>query len=290
MKNVKTGLAVLFSALLMGNLSLAQENKKAKKSDAKTKTEVKSEKPQEALVTVTTMHRNLSKTNGSRDEWLALEKEYFDKVTKKNDLILGSNVLTHYFTPDNTEILMVHAYANWDDIEKSADKDEELIKAAWPDEAARKAFFNKRSSYYAGNHSDEIYRTIDGNKNMKSKPDKSMLYYVRKSHFSFPESGTEKDFMELFRKYVDAVTNKNDYVKAYYPHVHAWGANNTEFTEVFVVDQLADLEKMFDRDDELFKAMWTNDAEQRAFDDSFNKYFAGTHSDYIYQSVPELIK
>jgi hypothetical protein len=290
MKHAKTTLVVLLTALLMGNVTLAQNNKKAKKAETKAPTETAAAKPQETLITVTKMHRNLDKKDGSQSEWLALEKEYFDKVTNKNDLILGANVLTHYFTEDNSEMLIVHAYANWTNIEKAADKNDELIKAGWPDEAARKSFFKKKGSYYAENHSDEIYQTIPGSKLMKSKPDKSMLYYVRKSHFAYPETGSEKDFGILFNKYIESVTYKNDMVKAYYPHVHAWGADNTEFTEVFVVDELADIEKMFDKDDELFKATWTDEAKQREFDDAFNKYFIGTHSDFIYRSVPELVK
>ena len=290
MKTARIGLALLFIALLMGGPTLAQKNKKTAKTDVKENTETKPVKPTEALITVTTMHRNLNKTDGSRAEWLALEKEFFDKVTNKNPLVLGANVLTHYFTEDNSEILIVHAYANWEDIEKAFDKNNELIKAGWPNESERRAFFKKRNSYYAENHSDEIYQTIPGSKMMKTKPDKSMLYYVRKSHFAYPEDGSEKDFTVLFNKYIEAVTYKNDVIKAYYPHVHAWGANSTEFTEVFVVDELADVEKMFDKDDELFKASWPDEGKQREFDDAFNKYFIGTHSDYIYRSVPELIK
>lgn len=289
MNNARRLLAVLILALLAASPLLAQ-NKKAKTSDAKAKTDTKAEAPLNALVTVTTLHRNLKKKDGSNKEWLALEREYFDKVTSKNNLILGSNVLTHYFTSDNTEILLVSAYANWDDIEKAAVRSDELVKAGWPDEKARDAFFAKRASYYADNHSDEIYQEIAGGKMMKTKPSGPMLYYVRKTHFAYPEDRSQQDFRALFDKYLQAVTYKNDYVKGYYPHVHAWGANNTEFTEVFVVDSLADVEKMFDRDDELFKAAWKTDAEQKQFDDSFNKYFDGTHSDYIYRCVAELIK
>jgi len=220
---------------------------------------------------------------------MACTRKIFHQVTQKNDLVLGANVLTHYFTEDNSEVLVVHAYANWADIEKAVDKNNELIKAGWPDEAERKAFFTKKNSYYAKSHSDEIYQTIRGSKMMKAKSGKSMLYYVRKSHFAY-DDGSEKDFTILFNKYIESVTFKNDLVKAYYPHVHAWGANSTEFTEVFVVDELADVEKMFDKEDELFKATWNDEAKQREFDDAFNKYFIGTHSDFIYRSVPELVK
>ncbi len=91
-------------------------------------------------------------------------------------------------------------------------------------------------------------------------------------------------------KYLNAVTYKNDYIKAYYPNVHAWGANNTEFTEVFVVDSLGDIEKAFDKDDELVKATWNDDAKIKDFDSKYNRYFTGIHGDYIYHSIPELSK
>jgi hypothetical protein len=224
------------------------------------------------------------------DGWKALEKEYLDKVTKKNDLIIGQEVLRHYFTADNTEILLVTAYESWDAIEKAEAKSDELIKAAWPDENARKAFFEKRQAYYAPNHSDEIYSTFSGAKNPPANFTKQMLYYVRKSHWANPKDGTQKEFDELRNKLLNEVTFKNDYIKAYYPNVHAWGANNTEFTEVFVLESLGDIEKAFDKDDELFNAVWNDEAKAKEFNDKFDKYFTGVHGDYIYHSVPELTK
>src|SRR5215831_3087068 len=90
------------------------------------------------LVTVTTFHRNSNLENFSKDDWKKLEMEYHDKVTKQNPFVVGQEVLTHLISPDNTEILLVRAYNNWEDIEKEDNKEEELIKAAWPDEKNRK--------------------------------------------------------------------------------------------------------------------------------------------------------
>jgi hypothetical protein len=287
--------AVLFGALLMGSAANAQ-NKTKDKDKAKTneKTAATTAAPadanQELLITVTTMHRNMDNKTGTAAEWKALEKEYLDKVVSKNDLIVAQNILTHYFTADNTEIILVSVYKSWNDIEKAGEKDDELVKAAWPDEKLRREFFQKRAAYYGPNHSDEILATYSGNKDMKEKPTKPQLYYVRKSHFAYPKDGTEKEFKDLLTQYQTAVTQKNDFIKAYYPHVHAWGANKTEFTEVFVLDGLADVEKAFDRDDELFKATWTDEAKQKDYDGKFNKYFTGEHGDFLYMSVPELSK
>ncbi len=52
------------------------------------------------FLTITTMYRtpNLS-------DWLEIEKEYFDKVIMKNDLIIGSGVYFYYFSTDDTEVI-----------------------------------------------------------------------------------------------------------------------------------------------------------------------------------------
>ncbi|WP_162126520.1 hypothetical protein [Flavobacterium phycosphaerae] len=272
MKTMKVCLVVaLFSVLLMSNKSFAQDDKSY-------------------IVTVTKLHWNMDLDNFSMDEWKAVEKEYLDKVVKKNDFILGQEILLHSFTDDNTEILLVTTYDNWGAIEKAGDKDDELIKAAWPDEKARKAYFEKKGAYYARNHSDEIYATVPGGKIPKGNFDKDMLYYVRVSHLTFPKDGTEKEYKDLSKQYFDAVTNKNDFIKAYYPNRHAWGADNTQFTEVYLVDSLADLDNALNKNRELFRATWNDDAKRKAFNDKMDKYFTGKHSDYIYKSVHELTK
>ena len=48
--------------------------------------------PQRLVLTRVHLDRNAQFT---LDEWKAQEKEYFDKVTAKNDLIVGAVVLVH---------------------------------------------------------------------------------------------------------------------------------------------------------------------------------------------------
>ena len=264
-------LAVVFGMLLMGNSTFAQDYKSY-------------------LVTVTKLHWNMDNKNFSNDEWKAVEKEYLDKVVKKNPFIIGQEILMHSFTEDNTELLLVTTYENWDGIEKAGDKDDELIKAAWPEEKARKVFFEKRAQYYAHNHSDEIYATMPGAKLPKGNFDKDMIYYMRVSHFAYPKEGTDKEFTDVEKQYFDAVTNKNDLIKAYYPNRHAWGADNTQFTEVFVVDSLADLDSALNKNRDLFKVAWSDETKRKDYSEKSGKYFTGQHSDYIYKSIHELTK
>ncbi len=41
------------------------------------------------------------------DTWKAVEKEYLDKVTMKNEHLVGASMLLHKLTPDNSELLYV---------------------------------------------------------------------------------------------------------------------------------------------------------------------------------------
>ncbi len=47
---------------------------------------------QPGFLTVTTVHWNMDNKDFSMDKWKAIEKEYFDKVTSKNEYIVGFTV------------------------------------------------------------------------------------------------------------------------------------------------------------------------------------------------------
>ena len=111
------------------------------------------------FVTVTTMHWNMDLEDFDREEWIATENEYMDKVTRKNEHIMAASFYMHRITDDNTELLYVQAYDSWNAINLAADRNNELEEEAWPDKDARKAFFEKQNSYYSVHHSDEIYAT-----------------------------------------------------------------------------------------------------------------------------------
>jgi hypothetical protein len=239
-------------------------------------------------VTVSTIHWNLDYEDFDMDTWKAVEKEYFDKVTLKNELVLGSGIYVHHFTPDNTELLSVNVYGSWDDIDKASERNEELAKEAWPDMSDRKAYFSKRDAYYADEHSDEIYVSMPNAKATNIADAK--ILFVRRSHFAFPEDGSAEEFNALHKDYVDNVMLKNDYILGYYPHAHAWGSDRTEFAEAYFFNSMADLENMFDKNTELYNAYWPDEAARKARAEKAGKYFTGKHGDYIYDVIGELIK
>jgi hypothetical protein len=234
------------------------------------------------FITVTTLHRNL---DADSKDWKATEQEYFDKVTSKNDLIIGSQILNHYYTENNSEVLSVSVFKTWEDIEKANDVTNELIKKGWPDEKVRKTFFDKYNSYYGPMHSDEIYTSVAaGSKDLEVPTKDPMIVYVRKSEMSL--NGQGKGLKEFNEK----VTLKNPYIKAYYPFRHSWGADSRHFLEAFYYNSLSDLEKANNKQTELINTSWPIEEESKAFMTEMEKAFTGLHGDFIYQNEPSLSK
>ena len=252
--------------------------------------EAKEEERKAKFITVTTMHWNMDQEDFNMDEWKATEKEYLDKVVSKNDHIMGASFYMHQFTEDNTELLYVQVFSSWNDIHDAGDRSGELAAEAWPDEDARKAFFEKRMNYYSIEHSDEIYATMEGAKPLAERPEKDMTLYLRRSHFAFPEDGTMEEWQELRNAYLENVVHKNEYVKGYYPHQHYYGADRTEYAEAFYVDSLSDLDKMLDNMGTLAKEAWPDDEKRKEMGEKMSKYYSGKHGDFIYTYIAGLTK
>lgn len=90
---------------------------------------------------------------------------------------------------------------------------------------------------------------------------------MRKSQLSM--TGQGKGLKEFNEK----VTMKNPFIKGYYPHRYAWGADSRDFMETFLFDSMADLDKSSDKDDELIKAAWPKETDRKAFFDEMRKAF-----------------
>lgn len=236
-------------------------------------------------ITMTTVHWNPD-PNVNFDDWKQTEKEYFDKVTMKNDLILSSGFYTHYFTPDNSELILVNVYKNWEDLEKADVKSAELAKAAWPDDEARSAFFDKQQKYYSPDHSDEIYISLPYTIESTGNSDKPQVVYLRNSEMAMNGEGNP----ELFKEYFEKVTKKLSALKGYYTHRHLWGSNSRQFSEAYFYNNFADIEKSFDETIALENKAWPDEAKRKEFIKNKNKLFTGSHGDYIYRSVPGLMK
>src|SRR5690606_39640313 len=99
-------------------------------------------------------------------------------------------------------------YPSWEAMDKAAERNSELEKLAWPDENARNAFFKKLDDNFSVKHSDEIYAPIDGAMLLPQDNNKDLVMYVRKTYFTFPEDGSEKEFKEMHAENVAKVRSE----------------------------------------------------------------------------------
>ncbi|WP_420552988.1 hypothetical protein [Tenacibaculum aiptasiae] len=275
MKTVKINLLVVLLLLIISPLTIFSQN----------------ENKRPEYITVTVGHWNMDYENFNKDKWIATEREFLDNVVKKNEFILGTSVYLHRYTPDNSEIVFVNTYGSWADIEKANKRNQELIKEVWKDEKKREEYFKKKNAYYTMEHSDEIYVPVGGAKFLKSDDaKKELIWLVVKGHFAFPEDGSKEEFENLNKEYLENVINKNDLIKGYFQHMHAWGSDKTEFSRVFAVESMADLDMIGEKSNELFKSHWKDEAKRKEFEEKVQKYFTPKHGDYIYTSIPELSK
>jgi hypothetical protein len=252
-------------------------------------TSIFSQNQEQVFVKVKTMHWNMNLADFSMQDWKALELDYFNKITIKNEHILSATVLQHHFTGDSSEILFITVFSSWNDIDLATQRTEELMEATWPNEDDRKAFLKKQAKFYAKAHSDEIYKSIPGT-NRIEHTDLPLLYYVRTSYYTFPEDGSKEEFQSLLNEYNEVVTNNNEFYKGYYPQMHYYGSDRTEFLEVFCAETLAGLEKGIAKQGELFRGHWADEKAQDVYNDKYGRYLTGIHSDRIFSSVPDLYK
>ena len=229
-------------------------------------------------LSVTTMYWN-SDSDMSMDDWKAGEKEYMDKVTKNNEYIKSARYYTHLMTPNSNEVMYVQTYSSWEAIEKAADRSKELENEAWPDEVTRKAFLDKMGSAYSDFHSDEIYATLPGAKNLSGEPSDEAILYVRKNKRAFPKDGSTEELKGLSTRMLEDVIVKNEFIQGYWPSQHNWGSDRRDYIEAFMLNSLGDLDKMFNKNQDLMKAAFTKEESK-----AMGKYFKG-HGDYIYSVV-----
>ena len=250
--------------------------------------EVQAQEEGPMIISVTRSHWNMDYKDFSMDEWKKVETEYHEKVIMKNEFIEGANVLLHYYTPDNSEILFVNVFSSWENIEKATRRNGELAREAWPDQEARRAFFDKQGAYYAEKHSDEIYSSLPFAKQLSEKSTEPLVYYVRTIHAVWPEDGNIDEIRSMQQEFTENVYHKLNNLLAYYPMRHLYGADSRERLQVFVFKSLSDLDAMDMQD--LIEAHWPDEDSREAFFNSFSKYQSPWHGDLIYRNVPELVK
>lgn len=242
-------------------------------------------------VKIIKLHRNLNFKNASFENWVELEKEYLNKVIRKNEFILERDVLIHYMTEDNTEVLFIEKYKNWDDIERAEKRNKELENNNWVDTMKRRVFFDYIDQYFDNNQSDEIFITSPGQKKDSNYLGRSRFIHLRVNHLAFPKDGTENEFSILNEEFLKKSVYNNHFIKSYSPLVQVVGIDKRQYIEVTAVASLEDLENAFKEiDDFLYEPKKGEEVKHKNFIDNYFKYFNGFHGDYIYKSVPELKK
>lgn len=222
------------------------------------------------------------------EEWLAIEEEYFEKVTSKIDLLTSHEVLMSYFAPQFGEIKVINVINSWEDIIKVNDRRKELIEKAWPDEEERKAFFEKQNSFYKSRHSDEIFLTADNAKDLVRLPGQNVPYVFMIKTNILSDSEDENSY-ENYNTYVEEVIDNNSKIQAYYPFSHFWGDDSREFVEMFVLDAFSDAEMSQYEANALLSEMYPDEVARKEFLASIFSAIE-SQSTSFYRNIPSLSK
>lgn len=115
-------------------------------------------KKEERHVYVVTTYKMTMPKGGTLAQRNKLLLQYFKEVTKKNNKILSSKTLVHYYGSDGRDLVIINEYKTWADIEQAEKISEKLINKKWPSNKKRRQFFRQAATYFDGyKHSDEIY-------------------------------------------------------------------------------------------------------------------------------------
>ena len=114
------------------------------------------QRPMDHVVNVTTLKSKWPE-KGTLSERDSLVGIYNALVINKNEFILSHREYRHYYTPSSSDYMILEEYADLTSMEKAGDMMADLEKAAWPDEAQRKAFMDRMNSYFENWHGDAIY-------------------------------------------------------------------------------------------------------------------------------------
>ena len=115
------------------------------------------DKPDVNLITQTISKITVPDGMTEDDMW-KMQQEYFDKVLAKSTILKHYTIYRHAWGSLGASVVVNLEFATWADIDAfNAVERDALEKAAWPDEAARKAFLKKMNDFLDPYHRDEIY-------------------------------------------------------------------------------------------------------------------------------------
>ncbi|MEN8125935.1 MAG: hypothetical protein ABFR32_12490 [Bacteroidota bacterium] len=224
-------------------------------------------------------------------DWIGFEQEFFDKVTNKIDLIVSHEILVNYDKNDQNEVILINVYKSWNDIEKAREIRKELIEKAWPSKDARYAFFEKHNKHFDYYYSNQVFISTRMAKSIKKenqeKQKTPLVYYIIENKLADYEYD---DSLEAYKKYINNVTYKNPFIKAYLTYKHYIGPDSRDFIQAYVVESYADLQKSLDKDRELLEKLIPNKEEREAFVEIYNEGVLNISGTGIYTNIPSMSK
>ena len=116
-----------------------------------------------------------------------------------------------------------------------------------------------------------------------AQPSGGNVIVINNAELSLSGEGSNAEFDSLNSLYNKNVLAKNELIISYKTYAHWWGHNNRDFITMLEVKSWEDVIAANQRNTELFEEAWATEAERKAFNDAYNKYFTGAHSDEIYQ-------
>lgn len=232
-------------------------------------------------VSISTMEE-CKDANINFSEWVALEKEFYEKVTLKNDLIIGSGVYYSSISPNKSRVKIVTIYKNWEDVEKATLETDRLVQKGWPKEEARREFFKKQKSFYVCQQRDEIYMATPFTEEANVASEKPMVFYLK--------NNKKGEGADQFNEFYGKVNTKKPFVKGYFTHVNKWGAESNDAKEVFVYSSFKDVEEEYNENHKLISEHWPPNKDKtneilKGYAESFNG-----NGEFVYTNIPELIK
>jgi hypothetical protein len=118
-----------------------------------------------------------------------------------------------------------------------------------------------------------------------AQPAQGNVVVVNNAELSLSGDGSVSEFDSLTTEYNKWCMDKNEFVISYKVVRHWWGNNNRDFLSIVEVKSWEDVLKFNARSVELFEEHWDTPESRKAFNDAYNSYFTGEHSDEIYQEV-----
>lgn len=120
---------------------------------------------------------------------------------------------------------------------------------------------------------------------LMAQSSQSNIFVVTTFERAYPKDGSQRELDSLSALYAQNCFAKNGYIVGYKVMRHFWGHNSADFIQMMEVKSWDDIEKANDKINELFNKAWTTQQDRKKFNDAYNKYFTGKHSDEIYNEV-----